>query len=297
MTSKLKTYIDNPENVQEVFREVDIKFISNQGVERETLLVYLQCTNGKCDHSEMFRLIKDNIMHNFALSFSEIERKLDLDNYDESRDELFRKAVRKLSVHTAKGELGELLLFTLLDVYFEAPKILSKISLKTSRRMPVYGADAVHAQYVDGKLRLYLGESKLHKNFGSASTSAVKSIANCLDKYTDEFDLIDSYVDFPEMDDQAREDLITLLDPFSSVDPDTLHTPCFIGFVNPDIFSDDEEQYIQKYIRVGKQHVEDFYSQLGNEGGDVNKTALFLLPFTSFESLVDEFIEYMGIEK
>ncbi len=297
MAPKLKTYIDNPAEVREIIREVDISFALNEGEEVETLLVYLQCANEKCDHSEMFRLIKENIMHNFALSFSEIERRLDLDNLEKARDELFKKAVRKLSAHTAKGELGELLLFTLLDVYFEAPKILSKISLKTSRRMPVYGADAVHAQYVNGGLRLYLGESKLHKKFDSGATSAVQSIANCLEGYTSEFDLIDSYLDFPEMDNETRDELVALLNPFSNFDPDILHTPCFIGFENPDIFSDDEEEYIQNYIQVSGHHIRDFYEKLGGEGININKTALFLLPFTSLESLVNEFVEYMEIEK
>lgn len=299
MKKQLKTQLENAQEIRDVLREVAVSFTLHGGEPVETLLVYLPCKGGGCDHSDLFRVIKQSIMTNFVLSCSEIEKKLSIKN-DKAPEELFKKAIRKISKHTAKGELGELLLFTLLDVYFEAPKILSKISLKTSRRVPVFGADAVHAQYVDGSLRLYLGESKLHKAFTNAASSAADSISSFPKKYCAEFDLIDSYINFPEMNSEARNELIDLLDPFSEKNknlPDILHTPCFIGFVEPAIFSDNEENYKSQYIEVAKNHIGDFYAKLQDKKNDINKTALLLLPFSSLDDLVKEFISYMGIEK
>lgn len=297
MKKRLKTQLENSHEIRAVLREVDVPFEFG-GRSVETLLAYLPCKSGVCDHADLFRVIKQSIMTNFVFSCSEIEKKLSI-KCEKSPEELFKKAVRKISKHTAKGELGELLLFTLLEVYFNAPKILSKISLKTSRRVAVFGADAVHAQYVYGALRLYLGESKLHKNFTNAASSAAKSISSALEKYSDEFDLIDSYIDFPEMDMEMRNELIDLLNPFSEQNEnitDILHAPCFIGFVEPSIFSDDEENYKTQYIKVAKEHIEDFYTKLTEEENDINKTALLLLPFNSLDDLVEEFISYMGIE-
>ncbi|WP_354624886.1 DUF1837 domain-containing protein [Psychromonas sp. MME2] len=128
----------------------------------------------------------------------------------------FQKALRKISRHTAKGELGELILFTLLDVYLLAPKLLSKVSMKTNPRMPVYGADAVHGQIVDGELRGYLGESKLYKNFKSAASEATKSIKSAKDKYEDEFDLLDSHMDFPNLDEKLESQILQLLNPYTA---------------------------------------------------------------------------------
>jgi hypothetical protein len=299
MEKRLKTQLENSLEIRDVLREVAVNFELHGGESVETLLVYLPCKNGVCDHSDLFRVIKQSIMTNFVFSCSEIEKKLFIKS-DKAPEELFKKAVRKISKHTAKGELGELLLFTLLDVYFEAPKLLSKISLKTSRRMPVYGADAVHAQYKDGRLRLYLGESKLHKSFSPAATSAATSISSALEKYCDEFDLIDSYIDFPEMNKEVRDELIDLLNPFSEDNEnisDILHSPCFIGFVEPSVFSDDEECYRRQYIELAEEYVGDFYSKLEEEENDINKTALILLPFSSLDDFVDGFVSYMGIEK
>lgn len=294
--TKLKTQLDNSREIKDVLREVDVEFELAGGTSVETLLVYLPCKDGACDYSKLFQVIEQSIMSNFSLAYSEIENKLSIKN-KKSSEELFKKAVRKISQHTAKGELGELLLFTLLDVYFEAPKILTKI--KTSRRMPVHGADAVHAQYKDGALRLYLGESKLHKAFSSAATKAVKSIAESIDNYEHEFDLIESNIDFPEMDISIRDELIGLLNPFNDdeFDPDILHTPCFIGFVKPEIFSDDEEVYKEQYIKLAEDYVGTFYSKIEVAGHDQNRTALLLLPFTSLDDFVKDFISHMGIEK
>jgi hypothetical protein len=295
MAKRLKTQLGNLPEIRDVLRKLDIRF-KFEGRHVETLLVYLPCKGGVCEHSNLFRVIKQSIMTNFVLSYSEIEEKLSIKN-DKTPEELFKKAIRKISNHTAKGELGELLLFTLLEVYFEAPKILSKISLKTSRRVAVFGADAVHAQYVDGALRLYLGESKLRKTFTKAASDAADSISSFKIKYEDEFDLIDSYINFPEMDTAARDELKEFLNPFSENISDILHAPCFIGFVEPSVFSDNEDEYKKQYIEVAKNHIRDFYTKLQNKKNDINKTALLILPFSSLDNLVEEFVSYMGIEK
>jgi hypothetical protein len=297
MKKKLKTQLENPQLIRDVLREVDISF-TVQGQPVETLLVYLPCKNGACDYSDLFRIIRLSLLTNFVLRFTEIEEKLSIDSGD-APELLFKKAARKISKQTAKGELGELILFTLLEVYFDAPKILSKITDKSSKKMPVFGADAVHAQYVDGAIRLYLGESKLHKSFSSASSKAAKSISSALEKYREEFDLIESNIDFPEMNTEVRNELLALLNPYSKnnkFNSEILHSPCFIGFVDPSIFSDDASTYMDQYVEVAKKHIGNFYSKMKTEGNDINRTALMLLPFSCIDNLVDEFTSYIGVE-
>lgn len=297
MQKRLQSQLKNTLEIREVLCQIPINFKLGTGEQVETLLIYLPSKNGACSHTELFDVIKNSIMTNFVFSCSEVEKKLSIKS-DKAPEELFKKAIRKMSKHTAQGELGELILFTLLDVYLDAPKILSKISFKTNPRMPVFGADAVHAQYVDGELRLYLGESKLHQSFKSAATKAVDSISNALEKYSDEFDLIDSHIDFPDIDSDASNQLIAHLNPFSDANTDMnniLHSPCFIGFKDPDVFSDDPETYQKQYIELAKDYIGDFYTKLASKDNDIAKTALLLLPFSCVESLVKEFIAYMEI--
>lgn len=83
-----------------------------------------------------------------------------------------------------KGELGELLLYCFLETHLKAPKILSKLELKTSTSHYVNGADGVHfLKLDDGNYQLIFGESKTIAGLTAAITDAFKSInefKNCI---------------------------------------------------------------------------------------------------------------------
>lgn len=291
---QLKTQLDNADEIRSVLREVGVNWtMGDEPV--DVRMIYLPCTDRKCDTSAFFDLVKNCLLTNFVYSHDHIERKLDIET-PETVERLFQRAVGKLSQHTAKGELGEMILFTLLDVYLEAPKILSKVSMKTSRRMPVYGADAVHAQYVDGALRLYLGESKMYQSFTNAATKATESMSNALDTYENEFDLIQTWISFPEIDADIENEILSVLNPFSNdnVLEESIYSPCFIGFSEPSCF-EDEATYIDNYKDKAKEYISDFFTKLRNKGGQWEKSTLLMLPFSSLDEVVDGFKEHMGI--
>lgn len=80
-----------------------------------------------------------------------------------------------------KGELGELILYVLLEGHLKAPKILSKMSLKTSSQDYIKGCDGVHLLKLDnGRYHLIFGESKLYKNLTAGFLAAFKSINSFL---------------------------------------------------------------------------------------------------------------------
>ena len=76
-----------------------------------------------------------------------------------------------------EGELGELLLYCFLETHLGAPKILSKLELKTSNKLYINGSDGVHfLKLVDGNYQLIFGESKMYTNLGDAIENALESI-------------------------------------------------------------------------------------------------------------------------
>lgn len=76
-----------------------------------------------------------------------------------------------------KGELGELLLYSFLESHLKAPKIMSKLELKTSTSHYVNGADGVHfLKLTNGDYQLIFGESKTEASITTAITNAFKSI-------------------------------------------------------------------------------------------------------------------------
>lgn len=91
---------------------------------------------------------------------------------------LSKKARKKFKEYSKNdGELGELLLFCFLEAQLKAPKILSKLELKTSTKLYVNGADGVHfLKLKDGNYQLIFGESKMYQNIKNAFDKALKSL-------------------------------------------------------------------------------------------------------------------------
>jgi len=299
MVAYIQSQLTNPDEIKEILKEVEGAYTLSDGREVRTLMAYLPVKDGVCCYLEFFEKIRAEILHNFVFSCSEIEKKLGV-GHGASVEKLFDKAIRKLSKHTAKGELGELILFTLLDVYFKAPKILSKVSMKTNPKMPVFGADGVHGQFHDGKFRVYFGESKLHAKFKPAATDAAKSIKSAKEKYEDEFDLLDSFMDFPGINDEVESVLLELLNPFSEEDlSETIYSPCFIGFSDLELISSSstEEEFVEKYEKIACEYIEHFFDKVENQDMSIDETALLMLPFSCVDDLVDGFIASVGIER
>ena len=93
---------------------------------------------------------------------------------------LSKKAREKFVEYTRNnGELGELLLFCFLETHLGAPKILTKLELKTSTSHYVNGADGVHfLRLPDGNYQLIFGESKTYQKIDAAIREAFISIYN-----------------------------------------------------------------------------------------------------------------------
>lgn len=73
------------------------------------------------------------------------------------------------------GEGGELLLYSFLEGHLGAPKILSKMELKTSSEHYVHGADGVHLLEIgNGDYQLIFGESKMYGDVADRQGSSVR---------------------------------------------------------------------------------------------------------------------------
>ncbi|ALA52920.1 DUF1837 domain-containing protein [Shouchella clausii] len=84
------------------------------------------------------------------------------------------------------GELGEFLLYCFLEGHLNAPKIFSKLEMKTSTSMYVNGSDGVHFLKIpDGNYQLVFGESKTIKGLRPALNDAFKSIYQFITEVND----------------------------------------------------------------------------------------------------------------
>lgn len=122
-----------------------------------------------------YNLLVENLMEPI-ITYS-VSRKVHND-YANKPHALTKKAVSKfVEYYKNTGELGELLLYAFLECHLGAPKILTKLELKTSTNLYVNGADGVHfLKLPNGNYQLIFGESKTYSELGDAISATFTSI-------------------------------------------------------------------------------------------------------------------------
>ncbi|MEL7636049.1 MULTISPECIES: DUF1837 domain-containing protein [Sporomusa] len=176
----------------------------------------LDISNNSFSHVALHKFLQKNIGR-YVFSRAAIER-FRLDGEEEAIGlkaiELLRNA-SNLKDKGAGGELGEILLYLFLEQKLNAPKLLSKVELKTSGNQYVFGSDGVHLLY-DKNLagepyyQLVLGESKIIGSLKDAIDDAFDSIAKVNAKPDNELRLIESNI-LNEAFDEATIDYVKSL--------------------------------------------------------------------------------------
>lgn len=117
------------------------------------------------------------------------------------------------------GELGELLLYMLIEWVLKAPIVACKMYLKTAQQMPVHGVDGIHLGYETDNLIMYWGESKLHQTLSSALSDIAESISEYVKdptKYANEVRIIRANLDLETITGEARQAIKNYFNPYKS---------------------------------------------------------------------------------
>lgn len=117
--------------------------------------------------------------------------------------------------NATNGEGGEMILYALLEEVVGAPKILSKMEIKTNNKMPVFGADGLHLLRVrDDEYQLVFGESKMHGDLGGAISKAFESMSSVKDtSFRDDTSLVSSQLMKEAVNDEQLKALEAILIP------------------------------------------------------------------------------------
>lgn len=162
-------------------------------------LFHLDITNNQFNYAGLHHLLCRNIGR-YVFSRATIEKFI-LDDDEEAIGIHALNLLRKASNPKDKGaggELGEILLYMFLEQKLGAPKLLSKVELKTSGNQYVFGSDGVHLLTIDkGKTPIYqliLGESKIKGDLADAVNDAFDSIDPVAKNPETEIRLIDKNI-------------------------------------------------------------------------------------------------------
>lgn len=135
-------------------------------------LFILKIESNRFSYNSLTQQLYDLII-TFSLSRAELDRLKDTPG-----GQKYKLACERLRNHLSnEGELGEILLYSFLEAHLKAPKILTKLELKTSPNDYVKGSDGVHLLKVgDNNFQLIFGESKLYSNLERGIDKAFDSI-------------------------------------------------------------------------------------------------------------------------
>lgn len=178
-------------------------------------LFHLDISNSEFSYGGLHELLQRNIGR-YVFSRS----KIDQFKADDSADAIGLKAVELLrdankpNDNGAGGELGEILLYLFLEIKLNAPKLLSKVELKTSSNQYVYGSDGIHLLCLGDKaFQLVLGESKIKGNLKGAVDDALDSIKAVSIQPDNELRLIESNIFTESFDEKTTEFIKSLIIP------------------------------------------------------------------------------------
>jgi hypothetical protein len=166
-------------NIHESFLDLFYHDLQSEILENGNLLnlFTLKIKNNSFSYDELIEEL-GNKLHYYALS----RQQVDLLKKEDKLNDLIKIAKSKLRDHSVNdGELGEMLLYCFLESHLKAPKILTKLELKTASNDYVKGADGVHLLKLNEKdYQLIFGESKLQAALTIGIHNAFTSIKKLL---------------------------------------------------------------------------------------------------------------------
>lgn len=251
-------------------------------VKTKLSLYVLRIDGGKFDYNAMYDKLAEAAV-TYALSRSQYQKHID--------EQTISKAVQQAkqrfkSFEGNDGEGGELLLYCFLEAHLGAPKVLSKMDLKTSAEHYVYGADGVHLLSLgDGSFHLIFGESKMISDSKREKGSSLRiAIADAFGSISEveaggssrEVELVDSNVMKESYDSSTLEHLKSIIMP-SGRNKSTKKENAygiFVGFeidvTDWDVInmtSEEFENKVQAEVRVGVEARYDYILQKIKEYG------------------------------
>ncbi len=193
----------------------------------------LKMQNNRFAYNDLVDLLGNHLYY-FALSRNEIQKLIDNDQFDT----LIKRTKNKFRDYTSnEGELGEVMLYCLLEAHLNAPKILTKLELKTANNDYVKGADGVHLLKLDKEnYQLIFGEAKLNAKLTTGISNAFSSISKLLKednkKLDFEFDLVNSQLVKETYNENQYEKLKGILMPSAKAEETYLDYSfgIFLGF-------------------------------------------------------------------
>jgi hypothetical protein len=157
------------------------------------------------------------------------ERRKNLSELEQN--EMFMQARDLFRTTTNSGQVGELLVYFLLETVLQAPQALKKMLMTTNPMEERKGSDGVHLSWDESAemLEIIFAESKLWKSFPAALRDAFKSMEGFHDSRTKQYEVTAFTSGFSNLDTELQKKVLSYVEGENSANC-RLVQACLIGF-------------------------------------------------------------------
>ena len=241
-----------------IFEKLTSEKISYGGHDNALNLYILKIHDKLFSYDKLYKYILDNICQYVFNRRKNIEEKDSKTLILEALDHL--RGINSDKDSGAGGELGEILLYLFLEQDLHAPKLFSKVELKTNPNDYVKGADGIHFKFRTNEneekiLQLVIGEAKIRNELKSGIEDAFTSINSYISNNTQDVRLLDTHLMNQLIEDDEAEILKKYLLGDEVENKETIFG-IFIGYsINYDGANDSNDKYKQNIKGANLQQV------------------------------------------
>lgn len=251
-----------------IFEKLTSEKISYGGHDNALNLYILKIHDKLFSYDKLYKYILDNICQYVFNRRKNIEEKDSKTLILEALDHL--RGINSDKDSGAGGELGEILLYLFLEQDLHAPKLFSKVELKTNPNDYVKGADGIHFKFRTNEneekiLQLVVGEAKIRNELKSGIEDAFTSINTYISNNTQDVRLLDTHLMNQLIEDDEAEILKKYLLGDEVENKETIFG-IFIGYsINYDGANDSNDKYKQNIKEANLQEVLSYKQKIIDE--------------------------------
>ena len=195
------------------------------------------------------------------------------------------------------GEVGEMILWLLMEVILKAPQVVSKMDLKTNTNLEVFGSDGIHVKVDDNDiLNLYFGEAKFYNDIYKALDSAFESIEKFHedDLHKREYSLVTTHYKY--LTEEKKDKVFKFITKQIHDDEVKIKHACLIGYDWNEYLkldNDERNEFIRDFTSLYEQETQRLTNLIQSRFNKFTRKEfsfdVFFLPFKSVQELRNAF--------
>lgn len=220
-------------------------------------------------------------------------------SYDEiDQNERYRRARKLFRDTPTSGQVGELMIYFLIEAVLDAPQILKKMPLTTNPSDERKGSDGVHMRWVEAEqiLEVIYGESKFWQTFSGALADAFKSMETFHNSEVKKHEIEYYTGEFSVLEEPLKSTVLAYLEGEKISQTRQVHA-CLVGYdwneykcLNDDRRAAFVAEFEQRYLKWAKDHMQPLLeSRLSTFTQKHLRLEFFFLPFSDVEAFRKKF--------